>query len=326
MIRKVALTTLAALFCAAAELPLLERFDTADALSGNLLNEAAVEAELGLDKGALKAQGTGAVNVVIYNVMLPLTGGNNYAMSLNYRTEKMQNYAFRIDVLYESVKGKNESFNMIASNFRWMQKSFEFTAPEGATSATVRMRMVRAPEGSKLLVDNLKVEQLLPDVPGKIFIADFSTDFNGWCLDAHPVFDHFMPGPGGSIVKDAAQAKAGDSFFKAVGDNSKMQYALYIDNIKVNGNGNYVFQAAMKAADVYRQNANGMIIFFFKDAKGTAIGQSRFHIRPTGNEWKDIKHSFSVPEKCAFIDIGLNLRERTPEDAILLDCISFKQQ
>ncbi len=326
MFKKITIASLAALLCAAADLPLLERFDATDAVNGNLLNGAAIDTAAGLDKGALKAEGNGQGNRVLYTTRLPLTGGNSYAMSLNYRTSKINNYSFRVDVVYEGVKGKNQSYNMIASNVRWMQKTFDFTAPEGTTSATVRMRLVRAAAGSSLLVDNFRIEQVTEGTANTVHLTEFATDFNEWSLDKHPVLDHFMPGPGGSIVKDPAGAKSGDSYFKAIGNGTAMQYALYIDNIKMQGGANYVFEGSLKATDAFRHNANGMLIFFFKDANGTAVGQSRFHIRNTGDEWKDIKHQFAVPANCAWLDIGLNMRDRKENDIIQFDRISLKRQ
>ena len=101
MIRKIALTTLAAMLCAAAELPLLERFDSTANLKGTLSNGAELAIDEGLEKGALKASGDGAPNRIIYSVDLPATGGKQYALALDYRTSKLQNYAFRIDVIYK---------------------------------------------------------------------------------------------------------------------------------------------------------------------------------------------------------------------------------
>lgn len=316
----------AALGCAAIELPLLERFDAATDTQGSLLNGASIVEDAGLEKGALKLTGDATANRIIYSASLPITGGNTYALAFNYKTGKLQNYTFRVDVLYNGVKAKPESYNMVANDLRWAQKQVVFTAPEGATSATLRMRLVKAPAGSTLLVDNLRLEQKSTDTPSKINLCEFATDFTEWSLDKYPVFDHFMPGPGASIVKDAAVAKSGDTCFKATGDATPMQYALYIDNICTEPNAKYSFDGAYKATDAFKATATGILIFFYKDATGKAIGQSRFPIRATAGEWKPIQHTLTAPENCAFVDIGLNMRNAANTEYILLDQLSFKKQ
>ena len=62
-----------------------------------------------------------------------------------------------------------------------------------------------------------------------------------------------MPGKGGKIVNEWRHAKVGEAFFQAEGSGESMQYALYIDNIKVKPNSNYVFEAWIKATENFFQ-------------------------------------------------------------------------
>ncbi|MBO4513115.1 MAG: hypothetical protein J5746_10130 [Victivallales bacterium] len=318
------LLALAAVMTFAADFPLLERFDEGAPLKGQLQEGASIAPDAGVEKGALCAIGDGSKNRIIYSVDLPVEGGKQYALAFNYRTEKLANYTFRVDVVYKGG-GKPESFNMIASSWRWLHRTYEITAPEGAKGATLRLRLVGAPAGSRLLVDFLRMAPMVNGIAKGIHITDFETAFDGWRFDRHLIFDHFMPGPGGSVVNEWKEAKVGEAFFQAKGNGAPMQYALYIDNIKVTGNCNYIFEAWYKATKDFINNANGMLIFFYKDAKGNAIGQSRFHIRYTNGAWKEIVHSFTVPENCAWVDIGLNMRKMKEKEVIQLDHIRFKQ-
>ncbi len=321
-----ALITMAAMFCClAVDFPLLERFDSPDSIKGTVSGGAVVSKDMGVEKGALQAIGDGSPNKVIYSVELPAQGGKSYALAFNYRTENLQNYAFRIDVLFEGAAAKPMSWNLVASRHRWTHKIYEFTAPDGVTGATLRLRLTGAPKGSQLLVDFLRMAPMVNGIARGIHITDFETAFDGWIFNKHLIFDHFMLAPGSSIVNEWKEAKVGEAFLKAVGTGEPMQYAFYIDNLKVTGNCSYIFEAWHKATDIFRFNAKGMLIFFYKDANGKAIGQSRYHIRPTGGEWKEFLHTFTVPANCEWVDIGLNMRRLKETDVILFDHMRFKQ-
>ena len=117
-----------------------------------------------------------------------------------------------------------------------------------------------------------------------------------------------MPNAGrASIENEWRKAKVGEAFLQASGSGEPMQYAFYIENIVLKPRHNYIFEAWLNATDSFSFAANGILIFFYKDAAGKAIGQSRYHIRPTAGEWKEFAHAFTPGKQC-LADIGMNMR------------------
>ncbi len=307
---------------------LLERFDS-EALSGKLIGGAVIAPGEGLEQGALKVSGNRGNYQYFYNYDIAAKPGEKYAVALNYRTsEKFDNGALMLMVTFVPEKGKKAPaslyFRLYRSHERWSHRRFEFTMPEGAVKAQIRLRMSGAPADYTAWVDFLRAAPVKDGVAKGIDLEEFETAFDGWQFDKQLIFDHFMIGPGGKIRNEWREAKVGEAFFQANGNGSAMQYALYIENIRVKPLGNYIFEAFYQATDDFKFNSNGMLIFFYKDAQGKAIGQSRFFIKSTRGQWKELLHTFTVPEKCAFVDIGLNIRRINEKHSIKLDHLRFK--
>ncbi len=330
MIMKKIISTGLAVLCAACLKAdaLLERFDAAPS-TGKILGGATLDPAGGLELGALKAVGNGQNLQYFYNYDVSGKPGEQFAIALNYKTTPaFVNNSFLIIVTFDPVKGRKTPgslyFRMPKSPARWSHRQFEFTMPEDAVRAHVMLRLAGVPASEAVWVDFLRV---VPKVDGKakgVDLESFETTFDGWSFDKQLIFDHFMIGSGGKIRNEWREAKVGEAFFQADGDQSPMQYALYIENIKVKPRGNYLFEAFYQATENFKFKGNGILIFFYKDAEGKAIGQSRFYFTATGGQWKELTHPFTTPEQCAFVDIGLNIRNMGPEQNIKLDHPRFK--
>ena len=308
----------------------LERFDDPKMTTGTIIPGGGAEIILsgGVERGALKAVGQKKNLQYIYSHDVYGKPGDKFAVALNYTSTAPVANNFMVLVLYQTKdKGKtigSSYFKLGLSMTRWTHRQFEITLPEGATKAIVMLRLVNVPAAGEVKVDFFRIAPIVDGIAKGIDLESFDTTFDGWQFDKHLIFDHFMPGRGGKVVNEWREAKVGEAFFQAEGSGEPMQYALYIDNIRVKPTSNYVFEAWYKATSNFQFHANGMLIFFYKDKNGKALGQSRFHIRPTNNEWKELLHAFTTPENCAFVDIGLNMRKMKPEDKIKLDHIRFK--
>jgi len=331
------LSTLLAVGCAlsvSADV-VLERFDTADKIAGKILpnSQAQQLPEGGTEKGCLYAKGNGKSYQYIYACPIKGNPGDKYALALNYKTTKFSGNGFMFIITYQMKKGvkavPSTRFILHQSFYRWTHRQFEFTLPEGAVGATVNLRLAGMSPKDQVWVDFLRIAPVINGVARGIDLASFETTFDQWAFDKHLIYDHFMLGRGGKIVNEWRHAKVGEAFFQAEGNNEKMQYALYIDNIKVKPNSNYVFEAWIKATENFKYNANGMLIFFYKDKNGrickTKVSQSRYHVRSTGGQWKELIHTFTTPADCEFVDIGLNLRKMKATDIIQLDHLRFKE-
>lgn len=307
---------------------LLERFDEEPAI-GKILGGAAIDPQGGLERGALKVTGNGQSLQYFYRYDVAGKPGDKFAVALDYKTTPgLVSNTFLILVTFDPAKGGQAPasvyFKLPKSSARWLHRQFEFTIPEGAVNTHIMLRLAGVPASESAWIDHFRVAPVVDGVAKGIDLETFETSFEDWSFDRHLIFDHFMPGPGGKVVNEWREAKIGEAFFQASGDDTPMQYALYIDDIKVKPNANYVFEAWYQATDGFKFQGNGILIFFYKDAEGKAVGQSRFHFRPTGGEWKELLHSFTTPENCAFVDIGLNMRNRKPEEFIRLDHIRLK--
>lgn len=331
--KKSVLSSLLSVFLAAA-LPaaetLLERFDDNAATRGKLLKGATLEAAAGLERGALKAVGSNESLQYFYSFDLAASPGEEYAFSLNYRTSaKLPGGTLLALVVFEGVRGEKPPpsiyFRLPNSPARWMHRQFRFTVPAGAVKSRLMLRLANAPEGEWALIDHLRLAPVVDGRAKGIDLTEFETTFDQWQFNRHLVFDHFMPGPGGTVVNEWREAKIGEAFFRAAGDGTPMQYAMYIDNLRIEPGNNYIFEAWLKATDNFRFNGNGILIFFYKDAEGKPAGQSRYHIRPTGGEWKEFVHTFTAPENAVMLDIGLNLRNQPANEFIQLDHLRFKR-
>ena len=331
------LSTLLAVGCAlsvSADV-VLERFDTADKIAGKILpaGKAQVLLEGGTEKGCLYAKGTKQSFQYIYACPVKGKPGDKFALALNYKTTKGIGGGFMFIITYQMQKGfkavPTTRFVLPQSPYRWTHRQFEFTLPEGAAGATVNLRLAGMAEKDQVWVDFLRIAPRINGVARGIDLMNFETTFDQWAFDKHLIYDHFMPGNGGKIVNEWRLAKVGEAFFQAEGSGESMQYALYIDNIKVKPNSNYVFEAWIKATENFKYNANGMIIFFYKDKNGRISkgkpSQSRYHVRYTNGQWKELIHTFTTPADCEFVDIGLNMRKMKAKDVIQLDHLRFKE-
>ena len=318
----ICLTGLAACLLGAAQVNLFERFDQIPS-KGQLTGGAKIAPDAGVEKGALTANGNGKNFQYIYQYKFPAQAGEKYSITLNAKTSGSSSGLMAV-MLFHAPKGKPAIkpmyFRIGATGGNWMFKIFDFTVPEGAVAGELCLRLVQAPQSQQVWIDHLR---LAPQ--GKLDMTDFETAFDGWVFNKHLIFDRFMMRNTGTIVNEWKEAKVGEAFFKAVGNGAKMQYPLYIENLSVIPGCNYAFTAFIKASESFRFPNNGMIIFFYKDAKGRPVGQSRYHIRATGNEWKEFTHAFTVSPKAVKLDIGLNMRKMPAKEFVQLDHIRFRK-
>ncbi len=314
------LTGVAALSLAAAQVNLFERFDQMP-VKGKLSGGSKISPASGVEKGALTATGNKNNYQYIYQYKFPVKPGEKYTITLNAKTPVAGLFVF---VLFEPAKGKPaikpHVFRVGSTANNWSFKIFDFTVPEGAVSGDLRLRLVKCLPNQQFFIDHLRLS-----TPERLHMTAFETAFDGWVFNKHLIFDRFMMRNTGTIVNEWKEAKVGEAFFKAVGNGSRMQYPLYIENLAVTPGCNYAFTAFLKASESFRYPNNGMIIFFYKDAKGRPVGQSRYHIRNTNGEWKEFTHGFTVSPKAVMLDIGLNMRKMPAKEFIQLDHIRFKK-
>ena len=314
---------------------ILERFDSPERVAGKILpaGKAEVLLEGGTEKGCLHAKGIKSNYQYIYTCPVKGQPGDKFALALNYKTTPFSGTGLMFIITYDTPKGVKAAtptrFVLHQSHARWTHKQFEFTLPEGATGANVGLRLANMGPKDEVWVDFLRIAPKVNGVARGIDLSSFETTFDLWAFDKHLIYDHFMLGKGGKIVNEWRHAKVGEAFFQAEGSDEKMQYALYIDNIKVKPNSNYVFEAWIKASENFKYPNNGMIIFFYKNKNGglckTKISQSRYHVRYTDGQWKELIHTFTTPADCEFVDIGVNMRKMKAKDIIQLDHIRFKE-
>ncbi len=306
---------------------IIERFDSLP-VQGEIGEGGVLEASTGLEKGALKATGLNKSLQYFYSYKNSVKPGEEYSFSFNYRTTpKMSNGSFLALVVFDPLRGAKAPSSLyfkMPSSKDWRHSQFNFTVPEGTNQARVLFRMAGVPESESVWIDHFRFGQVIDGTAKGVDLTNFETTFDDWKFDRHLVFEHFMI-KSGRVVTDWRNAKVGEAFFEAHGNDEKMQYALYIDNIRAKPKHEYIFEAWFQATDSFAYAANGILIFFYKDADNKAIGQSRYHIRPTKGEWKELIHSFTTPENCAFIDIGLNLRNQPASSTVRFDHIRFKQ-
>lgn len=314
---------------------ILERFDSPEKVAGTVIakNGGEILPDGGTERGCLYAKGNKHPYQYIYSCTVKGNPGDKFALALNYKTTPFSGKGLMFIVTYQMQKGFKAvpatRFVLYQSFARWTHRQFEFTLPEGAVSATVGLRLAGMDAKDQVWVDFLRIAPIVNGVAKGIDLTNFETTFDQWAFDKHLIYDHFMLGKGGRIVNEWRHAKVGEAFFQAEGSDEKMQYALYIDNIKVKPNCNYVFEAWIKATENFKYNANGMLIFFYKTKTGaickTKVSQSRYHVRYTNGQWKELIHTFTTPADCEFVDIGLNMRKMKAKDIIQLDHLRFKE-
>ena len=311
---------LAALSLAAAQVNLFERFDQMP-VKGKLMGGSKIDPASGVEKGALTAKGNEQNFQYIYQYKFPVKPGEKYTVTFNAKTPVAGLFVL---VLFEPEKGKPAIKPIIvrvgSTANNWSFKIFDFTVPEGAVNGDLRLRLVKCLPKQEFFIDHLRLS-----TPERLHMTDFETAFDGWVFNKHLIFDRFMMRNTGTIVNEWKEAKVGEAFFKATGNGARMQYPLYIENLKVIPGCNYAFTAFIKASESFRYPNNGMIIFFYKDAKGRPVGQSRYHIRATNGEWKEFTHAFTVSPEAVMLDIGLNMRKMPAKEFVQLDHIRFKK-
>ena len=314
----------------AGAIPVLDRFDPGATMAGKVLNNGVIAPGEGLESGALKVTTNGKF-VPCYTVPLKVEAGKTYVAAVNHKTSsRVGNNLIYLRVKYTPVPGGKRvaafEKRLNASKY-WLHNRIEFTVPAGAAGAELELLTDhRIPQGENIWFDFMRVNELKDGKAAGIDIESFDTDFEIWTFDRHLIFDHFMFKSGGSVVTEWRKAKSGETFFQAAGDNSPMQYSMMIENIKVTPRTNYAFSALINTAEAYARHAASILIFFYKDKNGRSLGESRLY--PTSNkkdEWREIAHSFTTPEKCEFVDIGLNMRKVGAKDLILLDRIKFSR-
>ncbi len=305
--------------------PLLERFDPGVAPSGQLLGGGLIAPGEGMEGGALKAVATGK-NDCFYRIELRLKGGSSYALAFNYRTSaNVHNYLMSVNVSYRNESGapsgKAFEHRLIASE-HWTHRRLALDAPDGTVSAMLELRLDgRIPVGEFALFDFLRTAEIKDNVARGIDIGEFDTDFEIWSFDRYLVFDHFCLKAGGSIETEWRKAKFGEAFFKAVGNGSPMQYSMMIENLKVSPMTNYAFTAWINSSAAFSMRTSNILIFFYKDKDFKDLGESRLYPESNDNvgEWREIVHSFTTPKDCEYLCIGLNMRNVTEKDELLLD-------
>jgi len=310
---------------------MLERFDHPD-IQGQISGGAIVALEGGLEKGALQVSGTNNASQTIYSVDFAVAPAQAYSFSFNFRTSNQfpgSNLHVRVEFYNadgEKVTAGNPLWRLTRTNNIWRRRQFEVVAPESARRASIYLCLVRIPQEERVWIDNFCLEPFPDGLPHKVNLSSFETTFDDWRLDRQPLFDHFMISSG-RIIQDWQNAKVGEAYFEAYGNSAKMQYPLYIDNIRVKPNHDYIFQAWMQADENFSFDGNGMIIFFFRDIDGNNCkphAAPYLKIRPS-RDWKAISHSIRTPENCAFVDIGLNLRNQPASSTVRLDHLRFFQ-
>ena len=313
-----------ALFCQGFT-PLLERFDPGRAPGGQLLGQGAIAPGEGMESGALKAIATGRQEC-FYRIELNLKGGRSYALAFNYRTSpKLSNYLTYVNVGYRNASGAKVASafekRLIASDY-WTHRRFTLDVPEGTVSALLELSLdARIPKGEYALFDFLRVAEIKDNIARGIDIGEFDTDFEIWEFDRYLVFDHFCLKAGGSIETEWRKAKFGETFFEAVGNGSPMQYSLMIENLKVSSLTNYAFTAWINSSAAFSMRTSNILIFFYKDKNFKDLGESRLYPASNKNvgEWREIVHSFTTPKDCEYLCIGLNMRNVSEKDELLLD-------
>ena len=315
------LLTLQVLVCAA-QVSLFERFDTLPT-KGTLADGSTLAPGAGMEKGALTAKGNGKNFQYIYFYKFPAQGGEKYSLTFNVKTSGPGAGVLAM-LLFNNAKGKPAIkpvyFRVGNTGGNWSFRIFNFTVPEGATGAELRLRMVKASPKQQIWIDHLR---LAPQ--GKLDLTAFETTFDDWQFNRHLVFDRFIMRNTGTIINEWKEAKVGEAFFRATGNKERLQYPLYIENLSVTPGCSYIFSAFLKASGSFRYPNNGMIIFFFKDANGRPVGQSRYRIGATNGEWKEFSHTFTVAPKGVKLDIGLNMRRMPENEFIQLDHIRFRK-
>ena len=311
-------------------MPILERFDPGAQMYGKVIANGALAPGEGLESGALKGVASGKFEA-FYNCDMKVTPGESYVLAFNYKTSaKLNNYMTYVRISFAVAPGAKRANaiekRLIHSRY-WSHNRIEFTAPEGATGAKVELLIDgRVPKGETVWFDFLRANVVKDGKAAGIDIENFETDFEIWTFDRHLIFDHFMFKDGGSVVTEWRKAKSGETFFQAKGNKSPMQYSLMIENIKVSPRTNYAFSGLINTGKAYARHAASILIFFYKDKNGKSLGESRLY--PTSSkadQWREIAHSFTTPEKCEFVDIGLNMRRVNEKDLILLDRIKFSR-
>ncbi|MBR6371794.1 MAG: hypothetical protein IKS20_01290, partial [Victivallales bacterium] len=305
--------------------PLLERFDPGQAPIGQVLEHGAIAPGEGMESGALKAVASG-VHECFYRIELNFKGSKSYALAFNYMTSpKLSNYLTYVNVTYRNASGARigAAFEKrLTASKHWTHRRLTLEAPDGTASALLELSLDRRiPKGEYALFDFLRVAEIKDNVARGIDIGEFDTDFEIWKFDRHLVFDHFCLKDGGSIETEWRKAKFGETFFKAVGNGSPMQYSMMIENLKVSALTNYAFTAWINSSAAFSMRTSNILIFFYKDKNFKDLGESRLYPASSKNvkEWREIVHSFTTPENCEYLCIGLNMRNVSEKDELLLD-------
>ena len=306
---------------------LLERFDR-EQCKGKLFEGATLQPEGGLEKGALLLEGNGKTNQICYEFSFACQADEHYALSFVFRTsDNYRSNSAMAEIAYIPAKGHapipTVYYRLPRFPSRWEHRMYEFTVPEGAMRARLLLRLAGQKPEETIRFDFLHLSRVVNGAAKGIWLKEFETAFDDWRFDKHLVFDHFMAADTSQVINEWKAAKVGEAFFQANGDGTKMQYGLYIKNLTVEPKRNYVFEGYYQATRHFASPASGMLIFFYKDAGGKAIGQSRFQLRDTKGAWQDILHTFTAPEHCVAIDIGLNMRKIPAEGHIRLDHLRF---
>lgn len=328
------LMLLCGVFIMADSLPsvFIERFDADEIMPGAVISGgASVVADAGLEKGALVCTGNGEPNQIAYLYAFDVQPGEKYAWAMHLHTEgNVVSNTIITQAVFLDKAGKQAApttyFKHYACADRFMHRTGVFQIPENCAKVQLMLRLAGVAPDCKAFFDNLRIAKCDENGWAKgISFDSFDCAFDGWCLDRYLLFERFSIATGGHIVNEWKEAKVGEAFFEVRGTEAPMQYSLWIENINVKPGFDYRFDAWYKATDDFIYTGHGILIFFYKDDEGRDLGQSRFHIKNTKDEWKQLVHGFQTPEGCTRLTIGLNTRNMKPEEFVRLDHVRLAQ-
>lgn len=331
MLKNLLLSLVLSLPMIAATLPnnFLERFDVP---LPEMRDGTSIAENMGLEKGALEVSGLENSNQIAHVLAFDVNPGEQYAFALVFKNTKgVVGGTFITQAVFYDEKGTKQVapttyFKHPSSPARYMHRYGIFDIPENCRHVKLMQRMAGMKNGEKVWIDNLRAGKVGPNgQPKAILLDSFDTTFDAWDLNHHLVFERFCMGNGGKIVNEWKKAKIGEAFFQANGSLEPMQYSLYIDNLCVKPQCNYILEGYYKATDDFQFNGHGILICFQKDKNGKPVHQTRFHIRNTNGEWKPFTHVLTTHPDCCAIDIGLNTRNMKPEEFVCLDHLRFHE-
>jgi hypothetical protein len=310
---------------ASGDLVIDENFSSAFQCSAEITPPAVVLKQGGFnDKGTLKVTGNGETNQYFaFFKDITVKPGDNYGFSCHFKTiGDLPSSSIAVFLFFndKNKKTAGEQKIILQQTKTWEFVSADITVPANADSMRIALRLIQVPPAGTVYFSNIKLADLNSNKD--FFMTDFKTDFELWD-DSQRLFEHFSLGAGGKILKDAKQAKGGEAYFMANGNNAPMQYPFCIYRIKVDGKKNYVFEADYKNSKGIVSNENAMVMLDFKDKNNNILRSDYIFVAGSMEEWKNTKQTVIAPEGAIFLDICLNLRSVSPSETLYMDNIRF---